>query len=210
MRPCVLVVLLLAVAIVGSGQPSQAPPQPPIVLAPDDTPAFPAALTGCDPRRDGGRRGRAEGDVLRSAPAFAVFERDLLTDLIPFVESTYPVKKDRLSRALTGLSMGGGQALNFGLGHLDTFACVGAFSAAPNTRTPEQLVPDPAEASRRLELLWISCGDEDGLIHVSQRTHRYLKEKRVPHVWHVESGGHGFAVWRNDLSLFAQRIFRAR
>jgi enterochelin esterase-like enzyme len=151
---------------------------------------------------------RAEGDVFRSAPAFAVFEKDLLADLIPFIESHYSVKKDRLSRALAGLSMGGGQSLNFGLGHLETFAWIGAFSAAPNTKTPEELVPDPAEAARMLNLLWISCGDEDGLIYISQRTHRYLKEKKVPHIWHVDSGGHEFTVWRNDLYLFAQRIFR--
>jgi enterochelin esterase-like enzyme len=151
---------------------------------------------------------RAEGDVFKSAPAFARFEQDLLADLIPFVESRYPVKRDRLHRALAGLSMGGGQSLNFGLGRLDTFAWVGAFSAAPNTKAPEGLVPDPADAARRLKLLWISCGDEDGLIWVSQQTHRYLKEKNVPHVWHVEPGGHDFAVWKNDLYLFAQRIFR--
>jgi enterochelin esterase-like enzyme len=151
---------------------------------------------------------RAEGDVFRSAPAFATFEKDLLTDLIPFVESRYPVRKDRVDRALAGLSMGGGQSLNFGLGHLDTFAWVGAFSAAPNTKAPEELVPNPAEAARMLKLLWISCGDKDGLIFVSQRTHRYLKEKSVPHVWHVEPGGHDFDVWKNDLYLFAQRIFR--
>ena len=151
---------------------------------------------------------RAEGDVFRTAPAFAVFEKDLLADLIPFIESHYPVKKDRLSRALAGLSMGGGQSLNFGLGHLDTFAWIGAFSAAPNTKMPEELVPDPTAAARRLKLLWISCGDRDGLIYISQRTHRYLKEKGVPHVWHVDSGGHDFTVWRNDLYLVAQRIFR--
>ena len=103
--------------------------------------------------------------------------------------------------------MGGGQSFNFGLAHLDTFAWVGAFSAAPNTKPPEQLLPDP-KAAGRLKLLWISCGDKDGLIFVSQRTHRYLKEKGVPHVWHVEPGGHDFAVWRDDLYHFAQRIFR--
>ncbi|HYE18371.1 MAG TPA: alpha/beta hydrolase-fold protein, partial [Tepidisphaeraceae bacterium] len=58
---------------------------------------------------------RARGDVMRSAPAFAKFEDDLLKDLIPFVEKTYAVRADREHRALAGLSMGGGQTLNFGL-----------------------------------------------------------------------------------------------
>jgi enterochelin esterase-like enzyme len=78
----------------------------------------------------------------------------------------------------------------------------------PNTKQPEELVPNLAEAARRLKLLWVSCGDNDGLIYISQRTHRYLKERNVPHVWHVDSGGHDFTVWRNDLYLVAQRIFR--
>ena len=151
---------------------------------------------------------RAEGDIMAAAPAFAKFEQDLLNDLIPFIESKYSVKTNRESRALAGLSMGGGQSLNFGLGHLDTFAWIGGFSSAPNTEPPEQLMPDPAKATQMLKLLWISCGDRDGLIFISQRTHAYLKEKSVPHIWHVDSGMHDFVVWKNDLYHFLQRIFR--
>ncbi|HUR60424.1 MAG TPA: alpha/beta hydrolase-fold protein [Opitutaceae bacterium] len=151
---------------------------------------------------------RATGNVMASAPAFAKFEDDLLKDLIPFIEKTYAVKAQPESRALAGLSMGGGQSLNFGLAHLDTFAWVGGFSSAPNTKPTEQLVPDPAKAREQLKLLWISCGDRDGLLFISQRTHAYLKQNNVPHVWHLDSGGHDFAVWRNDLYHFARQIFR--
>jgi enterochelin esterase-like enzyme len=151
---------------------------------------------------------RAEGNVMAAAPAFAKFEQDLLHDLIPFIEAKYATKTARDSRALAGLSMGGGQALNFGLGHLDTFAWIGGFSSAPNTKSPELLVPDPVKAAKMLRLLWLSCGDRDGLIFISQRTHAYLKEKNVPHLWHVPPGAHDFAVWSNDLHHFAQRIFQ--
>jgi enterochelin esterase-like enzyme len=145
--------------------------------------------------------------VFRTAPAFAKFEQDLLKDVIPFVESHYPTKPGRENRALAGLSMGGGQSLNFGLGHLDTFAWIGGFSSAPNTKPPADLVPD-AEAAKKLKLLWISCGDQDGLIGISQGVHKYLKEKNVPHTWHVDSGAHAFPVWKNDLYLFSQLLFR--
>jgi enterochelin esterase-like enzyme len=151
---------------------------------------------------------RAEGNVFAAAPAFEKFEQDLLKDLIPFIESKYSTKTDRESRALAGLSMGGGQSLNFGLDHLDTFAWIGGFSCAPNTKSPEQLVPDPAKATQMLKLLWISGGDRDGLLNIGQRTHAYLKEKNVPHIWHLDSGGHDFNVWKNDLYLFAQRLFQ--
>jgi enterochelin esterase-like enzyme len=152
---------------------------------------------------------RAEGNIFDSVKvhAFSAFEKDLLNDLIPFIESHYPAIKDRENRAIAGLSMGGGQSLNFGLAHLDTFAWIGGFSSAPNTKVPEVLVPDPEEAVQKLKLLWLSCGEKDELLRISERTHAYLEEKIVPHIWHVEAGKHDFAVWKNDLYLFAQLLF---
>ena len=151
---------------------------------------------------------RAEGNVMATAPAFAKFERDLLDDLIPFVESKYSVNSNRESRALAGLSMGGGQSLNFGLGHLDTFAWVGGFSSAPNTKPPAELVPDPEKAAGQLRLLFISCGNKDGLIRISQGVHAYLKANHVPHIWHVDDHAHDFQHWKKALYQFAQRIFQ--
>jgi enterochelin esterase-like enzyme len=151
---------------------------------------------------------RAEGNVFAAAPAFAAFEKDLLEDVIPTIESRYSVQADREHRALAGLSMGGGQALNFGLAHLDTFAWVGGFSSAPNTKPPDQLLADPAKAKEQLKLLWLACGKRDGLIRISQGVHAYLKEKGIPHIWHVDGNAHDPTEWRNNLWLFAQSIFR--
>lgn len=150
---------------------------------------------------------RAEGDVYASAPAFANFERDLLDDVIPTIEARYSVQADREHRALAGLSMGGGQSLNFGLAHLDTFAWVGGFSSAPNTKPPEELLPDPEAAKQHLKLLWLGCGNKDGLIRISQGVHAYLKEKGVPHVWNVDGHAHDPTEWKNNLYLFVQHIF---
>ena len=152
---------------------------------------------------------RATGNVFAHAAAFAAFEGDLLNDVIPAIESRYSTLTDREHRALAGLSMGGGQTLNFGLTHLDRFAWIGAFSSAPNTRPPAELVPDPAATKRQLKLLWLSCGNKDGLISISQRMHRYLKEHDVPHVWHVDDHAHDPAHWGNNLYHFAQRVFRS-
>ncbi len=153
---------------------------------------------------------RARGDIFAAekVEAFATFEQDLIKDLIPFIENTFQVHADREHRGLAGLSMGGGQSLNFGLKNLDLFAWVGGFSSAPNTKMPEELVPDPVLAKEKLKLLWISCGDEDRLLNISQRTHDYLKEKEVPHIFYVEPGGHDFKVWKNDLYLFSQLLFK--
>ena len=84
---------------------------------------------------------RATGNIFApdEAEAVATSEKDLLHDLIPFIEKSFPVISDREHRAIAGLSMGGGQSLNFGLGNLDVFAWVGGFSSAPNTKAPEEL-----------------------------------------------------------------------
>lgn len=151
---------------------------------------------------------RAEGNVFESAPAFEAFEDDLLKDVIPTIESRYSVNSDRTHRALAGLSMGGGQSLNFGLTHLDTFAWVGGFSSAPNTKAPEELIPDPEKAKEQLELLWLSCGNKDGLIRISQRMQRFLKEKEISHEWNVDTYGHDATHWRNNLYHFGQLLFQ--
>ena len=153
---------------------------------------------------------RATGNIMApdKVQAFATFEKDLLNDLIPFIEGKYPVLADREHRAIAGLSMGGGQSLNFGLGNLNTFAWVGSFSAAPNTKKPEELVPDPDATKSKLKLLWISCGASDGLITFSKRTHEYLSEKKVPHIYYIEPGVHDFKVWKNGLYMFSQLIFK--
>ena len=134
----------------------------------------------------------AKDPIPKQSPAFAAFEKDLLTDLIPFVEKNYAVKADRESRALAGLSLGG-------------------FSSAPNTKAPATLIKDHAEAAKKLRLLYVACGDKDGLFKISQGVHKMLEEKNVPHVYNVIPGGqHDFKVWKNDLYHFAQLVFRER
>jgi enterochelin esterase-like enzyme len=153
---------------------------------------------------------RATGNIFdrEKVEAFATFEKDLLNDLIPFVEKNFPVIANRESRAIAGLSMGGGQSLNFGLGNLDKFAWIGGFSSAPNTKKPEELIPDPAKAKQQLKLLWLSCGDKDGLIRFSKQTHDYLKTNNVPHIYYIEHGYHDFKVWKNGLYMFSQLLFK--
>jgi enterochelin esterase-like enzyme len=150
---------------------------------------------------------RAGGNFREQGPAFERFENDLLKDIIPFIEAKYSVQADREHRALAGLSMGGGQSLNIGLKNLNTFAYVGGFSSAPNTKPPAELVPDAEAATKQLRLLWISCGDKDGLLGISRKLHEFLDEKKVPHTWHLEAGAHTWTVWKNDLYLLAPKLF---
>lgn len=154
---------------------------------------------------------RAIGNIFDKdkVEAFAAFEKDLLNDLIPFIEKNYPVISNREERAIAGLSMGGGQSLNFGLGNLDTFAWIGGFSSAPNTQEPQFLISDPTNTKEKLKLLWISCGDQDNLINFSKRTHDYLVINKIPHIYQVIPGGyHDFKVWKQNLYMFSQLLFK--
>ena len=152
---------------------------------------------------------RAEGNVYATAPAFAAFEQDLLGSLIPFIEGKYNVYTDKMHRAIAGLSMGGGQSLNFGLGHMDVFAYVGGFSSAPNTNTPEVLIPDVAKTKAENKLLWMVCGSKDGLMYNSSRLKAFCDEHGIPcTLINFPDGEHNFVVWKYGLYNFAQLIFK--
>ena len=139
---------------------------------------------------------------------FANFEFELIKDLIPFIDTTYAVKPGREARAIAGLSMGGGQALNFGLANLDTFAWVGAFSPAPNTKNAASLIPDLSEDTAKISALWISCGSADSLLYISQNTQDFMVQNNIDHYYLIETGkGHDWSVWKPGLYHFAQRIF---
>ena len=152
---------------------------------------------------------RAEGNVYAGSQAFADFEFDLLGSLIPFIESKYNVYSDKMHRAIAGLSMGGGQSLNFGLAHMDVFAYVGGFSSAPNTKTPELLVPDVEKTKAENKLLWMVCGSKDGLMYNSSRLKAFCDEHGVPcTLIEYPDGEHNFVVWKYGLFNFAQLIFK--
>lgn len=154
---------------------------------------------------------KAEGNIYSQEmqKGFANFERDLIDDLIPFIQSKYSTYTDREHRAVAGLSMGGGQSLNFGLGNQDQFAYVGGFSSAPNTKAPELLIPDVEAMKKQNKLLWMVCGSDDFLMMFSARLKAFCDEKEVPCTLIEYPGGkHDFVVWKYGLYNFAQLIFK--
>ena len=152
---------------------------------------------------------RAEGNVYAGFQAFANFEFDLIDDLIPFIEGKFNVYGDKMHRAVAGLSMGGGQSLNFGLAHMDVFAYIGGFSSAPNTKMPEELIPDVEKTKAENTLLWMVCGNQDNLMYNSARLKAFCDGHGVPCTLIEYPGGkHDFVVWKYGLYNFAQLIFR--
>jgi esterase/lipase superfamily enzyme len=71
-----------------------------------------------------------------------------------------------------------------------------------------ELIPDTAAVSKQLKLLYISCGNKDGLFSGPQHLHEYLKEHHVPHIWNVDEFGHDAPSWADNLYSFSQLLFR--
>jgi len=138
-----------------------------------------------------------------------MFGRDLLEDVMPFVEANYRTKADRESRAIVGLSMGGGQSLTVGLNHLDRFAWVGGFSAAINNPegTVASALADPSATNAKLRLLWIACGKDDGLVKNAQALSDVLTKKEIRHDLKITEGNHSWPVWRKYLGEFLPLLF---
>ncbi|MFM7187862.1 MAG: alpha/beta hydrolase [Armatimonadota bacterium] len=151
---------------------------------------------------------KAEGNVSAAAPSFAVFEKDMLVDVIPFIEKTYSVLPGRENRAIAGLSMGDGQTLNFGFVNADKFGAIGAFSSAPNTMDATKLIPDPDAARKRSTYIYISCGSKDSLFGISRKMHVFLSDNKITHFWNVDAHAHDPTHWRNNLYWFLQGAFK--
>jgi enterochelin esterase-like enzyme len=140
---------------------------------------------------------------------FRKFTEALLTEVMPQVENEYRVTKDRNSRAIAGLSMGGSESLLTGLNNLDKFSWIGAFSSGG---IPEDFAKDfPAldtNSNRQIRLLWIACGTEDHLITINRNLRQWLKSKGVNHTDIETPGMHSWMVWRRNLAEFAALLFR--
>jgi len=139
-----------------------------------------------------------------------LFTQALLTEVMPQVESSYNVSKDRNDRAIVGLSMGGLESLSIGLGHTDKFAWVGGFSSAVHNLNYQKELGSLDPKTANLRLLWIACGTEDSLIAPNRRFIAWLKTKDMP-VTQIETPGlHVWMVWRDNLSHFAPLLFQSK
>src|SRR5437660_870261 len=114
---------------------------------------------------------------------FDKFREALLSEVIPLVESAYLVKKDRNSRAMAGLSMGGSESLLTGLNTLDKFSWIGAFSSGGITEDFDKEFPAlDSKANEQLHLLWIACGTDDRLIDINRKVAAWLASKNIKHL----------------------------
>jgi len=142
----------------------------------------------------------------------ALYERDLLEDVIPMIDRKYRTIADRRHRAIAGFSMGGGQAGRFGLRHLESFSHVGIMSAGmgggPDTEPLATLAADAAKTNKLIDLLWIACGKDDTALKGAKTLHDALDKARIEHTYVESEGAHHWRVWRRYLRDLTPLLFK--
>ena len=145
----------------------------------------------------------------RSTENTEELRQDLVDEVLPMMEDLYRLESGRENRAIAGLSMGGLHALTIGLNELDTFAWIGAFSAAvPEKTAVEEVIDDTKKTNEKLDLLWIACGEDDRLVDENREFVEWLEDSEIVHDWVLTEGGHSWPVWRGYLAEFAPKLFR--
>ncbi|HLU48213.1 MAG TPA: alpha/beta hydrolase-fold protein, partial [Planctomycetota bacterium] len=169
--------------------------------------------------------GRARGSADLGARGFA---DDFVEDILPHVEKTYRVSKERRHRAIAGLSMGGAQTLEIGIPHLERFAYLGVFSSGifelnrrrgddsngegdrPSWEDRNRDALSNAELKKGLELVWFATGVDDFLLGTSRATVELLKKHGFDVKYEETSGGHTWDNWRKYLRDFAPLLFQEK
>ncbi|MFT5470813.1 MAG: enterochelin esterase-like enzyme, partial [Verrucomicrobiales bacterium] len=140
---------------------------------------------------------------------FAAVEEDFFDRLLPLIAKRFRIESDSAGRAVAGLSMGGGQALRFGLNHPDQFGWVAGFSsgiAGDAEKAEEQFSTMPENAE--FNLVWLGCGKDDFLIKRNEFFDGWLSKQGIEHTWKLTEGGHSWPVWRDYLAELLPQLFR--
>jgi enterochelin esterase family protein len=144
------------------------------------------------------------------------FGKDLIEDLIPYVDAHYRADARPQARAMAGLSMGGSHTLRNGLTHPDLFRWIGIFSMGLGVGPDKGRIEDYArlndaalkQSARDLKLLYLAMGRDDFLYETVTPTRALFDRYRITHVYHESGGGHEWPNWHRYLVDFAPRLFR--
>lgn len=148
----------------------------------------------------------------RGANNNAVFEKYLIEEVMPYMESEYRIAAAQKTRAIAGLSMGGDHSILIGFNHLDLFSAIGAFSPVGprdfETRFPA-ILADAKGTNAKLRTVYMACGRQDpGHFTSSERFSGVLTKHGIKHTYRATEGAHNFALWRQYLVEFLPQVFR--
>jgi enterochelin esterase family protein len=154
--------------------------------------------------------GPAFGGGQAQTGALSAFANDLLSDVLPMVESTYKVSKKADDRAIAGLSMGGGQTVNVAFNRPELFRYVALMSPAVSGAMADQYAAfkDPSTANKQFKLLWMSVGKDDTLVGAGDKAfEEALTKAGIKHTFAYSDGRHEWTVWRHHLNDVAPLLF---
>jgi enterochelin esterase family protein len=153
-------------------------------------------------------RSREGDDAIRRAK---LFETDLVSHVIPYIEKNYRVINDRNSRAIGGFSRGGGQTLRTAFGNMDKFSWICCYSSYLSTPEMEaeyrHIGEEPEATNKQLNLFWIGVGNEDFLYQSTVEFMDYLKSKNVTYKSMITPGGHTWMNVKTYVAETAQLLF---
>ena len=150
---------------------------------------------------------------------FEQADEDIVKGMVPFMEKRFRALTGRENRAIAGLSMGGGIAINVGLKRLDVFASVGEFSsgmfggvggyaAYDIEKISPGFLKDSGATNKKLKLLYFSCGTEDPRMPFQTRAADDLRASGIRLTFRSFPGAHDWRVWRSSLADFAPLLFQ--
>ncbi|MDD4515050.1 alpha/beta hydrolase family protein [Massilibacteroides sp.] len=160
------------------------------------------------------------------------YETFVAKELVNYIDTHYPVKKDRSARAITGLSMGGHGALWLAFRHTDVFGAAGSTSGGVDIRPfpnnwemnkqlgdessnrevwEQHSVINQVDRLKNGELaIIVDCGYGDFFYEINQDLHGKLLKYKIDHEFQVRPGVHNADYWRNSIDfqiLFFRKYF---
>jgi putative tributyrin esterase len=163
------------------------------------------------------------------------YEDYITKDLIDDVEGRFPAAKNRMSRAIIGISMGGFGAVKLALKYPELFVFTGGLSSALDVPTRPfsfkrysqwkhhrsifgpwngsiQQANDPFVLARTADpaqapYLFLTCGDEEGLLGTNRKFAELLETRHFRYEFHVVKGAHNWDQWNRQLAACFRRIF---
>ncbi len=169
--------------------------EPMIVVMPNGNPGQQAARTLNIPEKNINWRSEENRNA---------YVKSLCTEIVPFIESNFRVIAKPSSRAIAGLSMGGGHTISASILYPELFDYICPLSAAGKA-SPEQIA---ALKKAGVKLYFLACGDSDFLFEGSKALDKTLTEQGLDHTFFVSDGGHTWSNWRLYLNTFAKLLFK--
>ena len=169
--------------------------EPMIVVMPNGNPGQAAARTLNIPEKQIDWRAPENRDM---------YVKSLCTEIVPFIEKNFRAIPKPASRAIAGLSMGGGHTISASILFPELFDYICPLSAA-GSATPEQIA---TLKKAGVKLYFLACGNADFLFKGAEEMHAKLNEQGLDHIYFVSDGGHTWSNWRLYLNTFAQKLFK--